>query len=298
MSLKQHVPWWAKIAAKVVLSRTPVRRGFLQRLGLFLHGDMQLPEYAYRVVMSHIERLGWRDLNRKVVLELGPGDSLFTAVIARAFGARRTYLVDSEPFVSADAAPYRALTVYLRDKGLQPPPIGDNDSLSDILRACDATYLTRGVEDLRSIPSGSVDLIFSQAVLEHVRLGEFDATVHEMQRLLAPTGLSSHQVDLKDHLGGALNNLRFSRRVWESPIMAESGFYTNRLRFSQILDVFRESGLDPRPTDVVRWARLPTPRHKLAPEFRVLGENELLVQQFDVVARRTDATSGAVRRDR
>ena len=225
MSLKQHFPWWAKILAKVVLSRTPVQHRVWRRFDLFVHGKMDLPDYAYRVVTSHLERLGWRDLNGKVVLELGPGDSLFTAVIARAFGARRTYLVDAGAFASSHVAPYRALAEYLRGKGLQLPPIENSDSVSAVLRACSATYLTRGAEDLRDIPSTSVDLIFSQAVLEHVPLGEFDETVQEMHRILTPTGMASHQIDLKDHLGGALHNLRFSNRVWESRFMASSGFY-------------------------------------------------------------------------
>ena len=41
--------------------------------------------------------------------------------------------------------------------------------------------------------------------------------------MIRPGGLCSHVVDLKDHLGGALNNLRFSQRVWESRTMAGSG---------------------------------------------------------------------------
>ena len=284
MSLKERVPWWTKVLAKIVLSRMPLQYRFWRRSNLFVHGLMDRPDYAYRVITSHMHRLDRRTLEGKVVLELGPGDGLFTAVIASALGARQCYLVDAGAFAGEDIAPYRMCAAYLREKGLQPPTIDGCESVSAVLRACSAVYLTRGVEDLRRIPTASVDWIFSQAVLEHLRLGTFSAVLFEMRRILSLTGATSHQIDLKDHLGGALNNLRFSNRVWESHFMASSGFYTNRLRFSQIVHAFREAGFDPHTTDVSRWAHLPTPRRKLAPPFRELSDDELLVQQFDVVA--------------
>jgi len=36
--------------------------------------------------------------------------------------------------------------------------------------------------------------------------------------------------------------MRFSTQAWESPLMAQSGFYTNRLRFSEMLNIFKEAG--------------------------------------------------------
>lgn len=43
-------------------------------------------------------------------------------------------------------------------------------------------------------------------------------------------------------LGGALNHLRVLERLWESRLMAESGFYTQRLRYSEMLALFNEAG--------------------------------------------------------
>lgn len=292
MSIRDRIPWWARVLAKLLLSRMPLRYRFWRRFNLFIHGLMDRPEYAYRVITSHMNRLDWRTLEDKVVLELGPGDSLFTAVIASALGARQCYIVDVGAYAGERVAPYRACAAYLRENGLQPPALDDCMSVSAVLRTCNAVYLTHGVEDLRRIPSGSVDWVFSQAVLEHVPLGEFGATACEMRRVLSPAGAMSHRIDLKDHLGGALNNLRFSSRVWESHFMASSGFYTNRLRFSQIVHAFKEAGFDVRVVDVMRWAQLPTPRRRLAPSFRALSDDELLVRHFDVVGRPTEDNAG------
>jgi hypothetical protein len=284
--MKRFVPWWLKVWAKVALSRVPVRYRVWQRLNLFVHGRMDQPEYALQVVRSHLERLGWRDFAGKSVLELGPGDALSTAVIAKALGARRVYLVDSGPFADASTERYLQLARYLVSAGLAPPDLEGCATLGDVLARCNASYHTSGVEDLRKLPDACVDLCFSQAVLEHVERDNLAATIGETLRIAARQGVASHQVDLKDHLGGALNNLRFRRALWEAPWMRRSGFYTNRVRFSEMVGMFRDAGWEYEVTDVRRWERLPTPRQRLEPEFQTLTDEELAVSQFDIVARR------------
>ena len=285
MTLKRFAPWWAKIGAKVVLSRLDVDYSRWRRWGLFVHGQMDRPAYAVDVVLAHLARVGWTDCAGRVVVELGPGDSLATAVIARALGARHVYLVDAGDFARYEAEPYQALTRHMATRGLTPPDLRGCDSRSALLAACDATYLTTGLHGLDTIPAASADLVFSQAVLEHVRLSEFDATQRAIRRILRPTGVASHQVDLKDHLGGALNSLRFTHETWEAEWMASSGFYTNRLRMSEILASMRAAGLEPDVTAIERWRTLPTPPARLAPHFRAMPEEELAVKQFDCVAR-------------
>ena len=285
MSVKKYAPWWAKLVAKLVLSRTPVGYGVWRRLGLFLHGAMETPEYVCGVLASHMQRLGWKDLRGKVLLEIGPGDSLSSALVSRTFGAAKIYLVDTGSYASYELAPYHVLYEYLVHQDLRPPVISHCRSIPELLTVCHGEYLTRGLQSLRQIPDASVDFVFSQAVLEHIRLRDLPATLLELRRVVSPTGIASHEVDLKDHLGGSLNNLRFSDRVWESEFMARSGFYTNRLRYIQMLELFRETGYEPEVVDVRRWDRLPIDRAKLAARFRLLSEEDLLVSQFGVLAR-------------
>jgi SAM-dependent methyltransferase len=285
MSVRQLVPWWAKITAKLALSRLGIDYRRWQRWGCFVHGAMDQPAYALQVVRSHLARVGRAHLDGAVVLELGPGDSLATALIASALGAAAVYLVDAGDFAKVETAAYVELHSYLQGQGLRPPDVSRCSSRAEMLERCAASYLTDGLGDLRQMPSASVDLVFSQAVLEHVRLAEFDATQREIRRVLRPAGVSSHQVDLKDHLGGALNHLRFDAATWEAGWMASSGFYTNRLRYSEVLASMRAAGLAPEVTAVDRWSSLPTPRRWLAPHFREMSDEELMVKQFDCVAR-------------
>jgi hypothetical protein len=49
--------------------------------------------------------------------------------------------------------------------------------------------------------------------------------------------------------------------------MANSRFYTNRLRYSELLRLFRQAGFEPEGVHKIRWKTLPTPRRKMAKEF-------------------------------
>ena len=64
------------------------------------------------------------------------------------------------------------------------------------------------------------------------------AELLELRRIQRSEGVGSHCVSISDILGGKLNDLRFSRRIWESSLMANSGFYTNRLRYRELLRLF------------------------------------------------------------
>lgn len=149
-----------------------------------------------------------------------------------------------------------------------------------------ACTITNGFESWREIAAESVDLIFSQAVLEHVRKREFLETQEECFRVMKRGAVASHRVDLRDHLGGALNNLRFSEWVWESEFFARSGFYTNRIQMGEMLHLFTCAGFEVQLIETQRWPVLPTPREKLDEIFVSLPDDALNISGFDVLLRR------------
>lgn len=286
MLASQRLPWQLKVAAKLVLSRVPISYRAWRRVGIFKLGGMERPEYALGVFRCHFDAAKFeRKSGDFVALELGPGDSLDSAVIAKAFGASRTYLVDVGPFASADLSCYRRMEAHLRHSGLQPPDLTKCNTLAEFERTTSACYLTSGLASLQRIPTASVDFIWSHAVLQHVRRDEFLPTLKELRRIQRPDGVGSHRVSISDILGGKLNDLRFSDRIWESPLMAKSGFYTNRIRYSKLMELFREAGFTPEIRKIARWKTLPTPRKKMAPQFASLPEEELSVSGFDLFLR-------------
>ena len=89
------IPWWGKIAAKLILARLPVDYKVWKRLHLFECGKMEDAGYAYGVFKRHFDAArSRRAFNKFVGLELGPGDSLFSAMIAYAYEASAYHLVD------------------------------------------------------------------------------------------------------------------------------------------------------------------------------------------------------------
>lgn len=282
--LKARVPWRAKLAAKLLLSRMRLPYRLWQRLALFQHGYMADPAYAYGVFTAHFERSAFPGKGGGFTcLELGPGDSLFSALIAKAFGAACCHLVDAGNFCRRETEAYLAMASFLARVG-HPLPAGTRTGdLATLLADCGACYRTEGLASLQAIPSASVDWIWSQAVLEHIPREEFPATMAQLRRILKPDGVCSHRVDLQDHLGGALNNLRFSTATWESDWMRSAGFYTNRIRFAEMARLFEAAGFVAEYPSVSRWDALPTPRRCMDAEFARLDEHDLRVSGFDVL---------------
>jgi SAM-dependent methyltransferase len=282
--IKSRAPWYVKVPLKLAISLLPLPYGWLSGVGIRRHGEMTDPAYAYEVFSRHANRVELKP--GFTLLELGPGDSLASAVIAAARGASSSVLVDHEDVAVATVDFYRALETWLRERGLDPPDITSARTRAEVLQRCNATYLTGGLGSLKSLPRDSVDLAFSHAVLEHVRAAEVSQMSHELHRVIRAGGYCSHTVDLRDHFEEALNHLRFGMRRWESRLFVNSGFYTNRLTYHEYLDAFRQAGFVVDDLSLTRWRELPTPRSKLAKPFQAYSDETLLVYAFDVVLRK------------
>jgi ubiquinone/menaquinone biosynthesis C-methylase UbiE len=245
------IPWYVKIPAKVVLSRLPVSGKAWQKLYLFRAGGMDNDEYARSIFNKHFDATGFSDLANKTILEIGPGNGLITGKYANELGAAKTWLIDSEPIAEVEPFP-------------------------------NTIYLTEGLKSFREVPDASVDFLFSNAVLEHIRLREFAPLVMEMKRVLKPEGTGSHQIDFRDHLQYALNNLRFSERIWESEFMAKSGFYTNRIPWAKMQAILEEH-FSVRIKNRNSWPSLPTAQKKMSSPFNAMPEQDLMTLDCHVV---------------
>ncbi|MDX1486384.1 MAG: methyltransferase domain-containing protein, partial [Alphaproteobacteria bacterium] len=158
------------------------------------------------------------------------------------------------------------------------------DDLDAILSRCNATFLEGGLHSFSDVPDGCCDFVFSHSVLEHVPRADFAPLMGEIYRVLKPGGVSSHDVDFRDHLGGSLNHLRFSHRLWEAPWFARrSGFYTNRLLFSQMLGILRDAGFEAEIRNIDKWPKPALPRTALDPAFRSLEDNDLCTSHCFVI---------------
>lgn len=142
-----------------------------------------------------LERAGRKLPANPTILEIGSGatNSVGYALAASSLAGDGCKVLLFEPYAALDG------------------------KADDRARAAAPEAAVRRVERLRSlaaVPAGSVDLVVSHSVLEHVR--DFGATLAELDRVLAPSGLMLHAVDYRDHFFKyPYHFLLFSRAVWD-----------------------------------------------------------------------------------
>jgi SAM-dependent methyltransferase len=222
-------------------------------------------------------------------LELGPAGALAPGLVLASLGARVT-LVDRFP--DRWRRPYRI--AYLQElarawqakHGASLPVVEQSLAEGGIaLRrvACPAEALT--------LPDTAFDVVFSNAVLEHVE--DIEATCRELFRVTRPGGIHAHQIDLRDHHDFA-QPLEFL--LSEGPMVPGDdpykGRYGNRRRFPTyeraILDagfVIDAAHVGEHATDAYLATFLPRLRASSSP-YRDWPEDDLRRLGVQFVVRR------------
>lgn len=139
------------------------------------------------------------------------------------------------------------------------------------------TYLAPADARAAPLPDGCVDFVTSTFTLEHIPPAEIAAILRETRRLLAPDGVISSAIDMKDHYQyidakvSTYNFLRYPPWVWRllNPSLAPQ----NRLRHSQHLELFRDAGYEILFDDV---------QHPTAEDLRELEEMRVARQFADL----------------
>ncbi|MFN0185172.1 MAG: class I SAM-dependent methyltransferase [Aquabacterium sp.] len=141
------------------------------------------------------------------------------------------------------------------------------------------------------LPDGSVDLIVSNSVLEHVSPTVLHPLMRESARLIGESGHVLHSVNCGDHYAyfdrriSPIHYLRFSNadwRRWNNDIL-----YQNRLRPSDFIQAARSSGLEIlHDIQTVRHALMQqSPPPVIAEAFRHYSEEDLCTTSVTFLAR-------------
>lgn len=99
------------------------------------------------------------------------------------------------------------------------------------------------------LPDGSVDIVYSNLVLEHVTPSALEEILSKAHRILKPGGVCWHGIDCTDHYAAThkglspINFLRYGERFW-SLIGQNDILYQNRLRRSDYLRAFSNAGFE------------------------------------------------------
>ena len=159
--------------------------------------------------------------------------------------------------------------------------IAEAKSLEDFLRLARIEYYAPVDASATTLPAHSIDIVFSNSVLEHVTSSALDALMHETRRVLKPGGLAIHSVNCGDHYAyfdrtiTQINYLRYTDsqwRLWNNDLQ-----YQNRLRADDFIASAKRAGLKivlnvqrPRPELLASIASM-----TIAPEFRRYSPEQL-----------------------
>jgi Methyltransferase domain len=173
------------------------------------------------------------------ILEIGPGKSFAPQLVLASHGARITA---ADPFLVGWDNSYHP-TFYREFRARWHGPstaidevIEANAYPPEVIRR-----VTEPAERLSTLSDQRFDLIFSNAVLEHV--SDLISASRVLAELTRIGGMNSHQVDFRDHLSPAqpLNfltrsNLQFFFERTRHPSQG------NRLRYGECVQIFRQAG--------------------------------------------------------
>ena len=267
--------WFIKIIIKIILSRLSINYSLWRKIGIFRNGRMNELEYSRKIFFGHLNDMREiRDIKNPTILEIGPGDGISTAIYASELNSTKVYLIDVDDYADKDIKKYIRIIETIDKKNKKD--ISKINSIAEILKKFNAHYLTNGIESLKTIKDESIDYLFSHSVLEHIKLSEFESFIKEIHRIMKPKGLISHNINFKDHLGESLNNYRFSEKIWESNLFANSGFYTNRIPARKMHNSFKEVGFNLLWENFSAWPNLPIDRKLIHKDFDHFSDNDLI----------------------
>jgi hypothetical protein len=261
-------------------------------------GGTDSGRYCYSVWLRHLSRLrqhGWGSPLQNVA-ELGPGDSVGVGLAALLCGAERYVALDVFPYT--DRRRWLAMLGELFDLFARRSPIPDEAEFPEIrprletydypehllggarLDATRLSLLRREVGDPSSeriryvcpwfdaaqVRPESIDLLISQAVMEHVT--HLETAYGASFAWLKAGGYASHIIDFSSHgVSGAWNgHWRYPEGLWRLAV-ARREFTMNRQPLSVHLELARRVGFE-----VVHCQREVRgdglPHHRLARPFR------------------------------
>src|SRR5579871_3333117 len=224
-------------------------------------------DYAVQVTtnwLRHLAAIGVSPEGKRI-LELGPGVNLAPQLVMASMGAEMSvadrFLVpwddDYHPafyraFRQLWRGPAAAIDTVLRSGGHSPKVI---------------SCLASPAEELSAIATGSIDVVISNAVLEHVY--SIPLVCREMARITVPGGTNLHQIDFRDHRDFArpLEFLTMPDEKFQQKFDWRHGECGNRWRPSEVRLAFEQAGFSTIAMDANMQAD-PGYFQKLLPRLR------------------------------
>jgi SAM-dependent methyltransferase len=166
-----------------------------------------------------------------------------------------------------------------------------HSNLDDYFLSANIVYHAPGDASRTDLEEGSVDLVYSHAVLEHVsKKTVYDLTL-ESKRVLKKTGIAYHLIGEHDHYSdydkkiSKVNFLKYSE-FWWSFFIKNKISYHNRLREKNFLSIFKECNAkivclenktEPNDINILRNMKIDNSFNGMSYEELAIYETELIM---------------------
>ena len=175
----------------------------------------------------------------------------------------------------------------------------DTRTDADLLGAAGIVYHAPADATRTGLPDASIDVVFSNSVLEHVEPPLLPGLLRESRRLIGTRGVSLHAVACNDHYAhfdraiSFVHYLQFDARQWRKWNNALN--YQNRLRAPDFIAAARDAGLEIvyEERAVRPGSREALATMRVAPEFAGYSFDDLAATTVNFVARASQGAAGA-----
>ncbi len=300
--------WKLKVLVQFILAHIPFGEALNHRLQLAnsLQDEIKL-RMRVKSIGEGLKRLrSVTPITGKIIVEMGTGWDALPTLMLFAAGAKRIYSYDHLPHLRLDLMRAAARTI-LSDADLLSDCLGcsvkvvrerlsralstGEDNLSRFLDCTNILYKAPGDASATRLPEHSVDIFYSNTVLQHVPEGVANAIVKEAKRVLKADGVYYATMWLSDMYSGfdskvsPVNFLKYPEWLWAFFVKNKIS-YTNRLRERDFVDIMRShqanvfkitSILDPENVQRVKSM-------KIDKRFAEYSAEELAVTFTEIIA--------------
>jgi SAM-dependent methyltransferase len=262
----------------------------------------------WKGMMAHLRTCGVA-VPGAIIVEIGAGLFPTLPMCLYLAGAERVYALDHERSIERELVEdlgdrlmnHLALIADVTRRPEHEVTAQQRAMVTALRRGASLAVATANVIDYRApadatataLPAGTIDIVFSNSVLEHMPPPVIEATFAEARRILKPGGVMFHSVNCGDHYAyvdpaiDQLHYLQYSDAEWER--WNNAFLYQNRLRAKEFTRMARAAGfvidLDgsrPHPKRLAQLAKLP-----VHPQFSAsYTPEELAITSLDFVARK------------
>jgi len=298
--------WKIKVLIQFFLSKLPMgeKINYILQRANKSHSEEKIKKRiislvkAMRTIDKHVP------LEGATVVEIGTGWEPICSILLYLMGVKVCHTYDHVRHLR-----FKLAEMLVRNIGNQLDEISKSSSISlsvleerlsklktstnlnDFLSKANINYHAPADASKTGLEEGSVDLVYSYAVLQAVPEKVIYDLTMESRRVLKKSGGAYHVIGLHDPYTAfdknitRVNFLKYPESLWSFFIKNKIS-YNNRLREKQFLDIFKECGakivwlenkMDPNDIEYLKNMKIDKPFHGMSYEELAVYRTELII---------------------